>query len=523
MQISNINYYLLIGGSMEYAIAVIDIGMTNKKLAIYDEKLQQLDAVYKHFEPITVKEPNTGAEVEAHDLEGMEEWFLEGLSVFAKKYPIKSLAVSTHGATFVCIDELGKACAPCIFYTHEPGKDFQDEFHNICGTREELQKATFSPAFGAMINPAKGIAYLQNSFPLDFMKTKTILYYPQYWGFLLTGVTGIEPTYAGCHTYLWDHKSSDWSPVVDKLKIRRLLPTNYKNTYETLGKISPHIVEKTGLNPDTIVTMGIHDSNASLLPYLANKEKGKFVLNSTGTWCVCMHPQETLEFNDEDIGKIVYFNLSALRKPVKTSIFVGGLELDTYVSLYKKINKTEEFPTFSFDTVNAVLTEMDTFVIPELLPNSGQFAGSKPGIWEKGTFYPLEDIQSGKSIPQVMYKEQRFFSVLDLSLAFQTEVALQRTGLQPGTNIFTEGGFRKNKLYNALLATVLHRNPVYLTSMEEATAFGAAMTGGMALTGKSLEEFASSVKIEYIPVEMAPIQKVDSYKRKWFELATAKL
>ncbi len=507
---------------MEYAIAVIDIGMTNKKLAIYDEKLQQLDAIYKHFEPLIEKEPRTGNEVDIHDLQGMEEWFIEGLAKFAKKYPIKALAVSTHGATFVCVDKNGQVCAPCVFYTHEPGEDFQREFYKKCGTKETLQKTTFSPALGAMINPAKGIAYLQQAFPNHFEHTDTILYYPQYWGFLFTGVRGIEPTCAGCHTYLWDHKNSDWSPVVDKLKIRRLLPTKYKNTYETLGTISDEIVQKTGLDKSVIVTMGIHDSNASLLPYLANKEKGDFVLNSTGTWCVSMHPQETLEFTEDDIGKIVFFNLSALRKPVKTSIFVGGLELDTYVSLYKKINKTEEFPSFSYDTVNAVLSEEDTFMLPELLPNSGQFAGSKPGIWEKGTFYPLEDIESGKAIPQVMTKEQRFFAILDLSLAFQTEVALQRAGLQAGTNVFTEGGFRKNKLYNSLLATILHRNPVYLTNMVEATALGAAMTAGMALTGKSLEDFASSANIEYVPVDMAPIQKIDAYKRAWMNLATKK-
>ena len=34
---------------MEYAVAVIDIGMTNKKVAVYDENLHQLDAVYKTF------------------------------------------------------------------------------------------------------------------------------------------------------------------------------------------------------------------------------------------------------------------------------------------------------------------------------------------------------------------------------------------------------------------------------------------------------------------------------------------
>ncbi len=40
---------------MEYAIAVIDIGMTNKKIAVYDNSLRQLDARYRNFKPKMVK------------------------------------------------------------------------------------------------------------------------------------------------------------------------------------------------------------------------------------------------------------------------------------------------------------------------------------------------------------------------------------------------------------------------------------------------------------------------------------
>ena len=124
---------------MNYAVAVIDIGMTNKKVAVYDENLHQLDAVYKNFEPLKVKDPTEGVEVDAHDLAGMEDWFCEQLQAFAKKYPIKALSVTTHGATFVCIDAKGKMCAPCVFYTHEPGESFQKDFYTLCGTKEELQ------------------------------------------------------------------------------------------------------------------------------------------------------------------------------------------------------------------------------------------------------------------------------------------------------------------------------------------------------------------------------------------------
>ena len=178
---------------MNYAVAVIDIGMTNKKVAVYDENLHQLDAVYKTFEPLKVREPDTGTQVEAHDLAGMEDWFFEQLRTFAQKYPIKALSVTTHGATFVCIDKDGKVCVPSILYTHEPGEQFQNEFYKKCGSKADLQRSTYTPPFGSLINPAKGIMYLQKHFAAEFAKTRTILNFPQYWGYVFTGIAGTEP------------------------------------------------------------------------------------------------------------------------------------------------------------------------------------------------------------------------------------------------------------------------------------------------------------------------------------------
>ena len=82
---------------MERAVAVIDIGMTNKKVAVYDDRLTILDSVSRTFDPIMVEQ------IETHDLAGMEEWFLERLAAFARRYPIRAVTVTTHGATLVCV------------------------------------------------------------------------------------------------------------------------------------------------------------------------------------------------------------------------------------------------------------------------------------------------------------------------------------------------------------------------------------------------------------------------------------
>jgi sugar (pentulose or hexulose) kinase len=502
---------------MEYAVAVFDIGMTNKKVAIYDEGLQQLEVSYKNFPPRMY--PVGDIEVETHDLGAIKTWFFGELKKFAARYPIKAIAVATHGATFVCLDEAGKVCIPCIFYTYEPGEELHRAFYRLAGDKKTLQRTTFTPPLSSMINPAKGILFLQKNLPDQFAKVRTLLNYPQYWAYELTGLRGIEPTYIGCHTYLWDHSRSTYSPITDALGIRALLPEDYKNSYEPLGHLLPGVSALTGLPESTIVTMGIHDSNASLLPYLVKEGDNDFVLNSTGTWCVRMHPQETLEFNPGDIGNIVFFNQSAFRQPVKTSIFLGGMELDTYIGLYKKINAVDAFPPYDPGAFRQLLEANDTYLLPELVSGSGQFNTSRPGILERGVFYPFAEI-SEQNTPQILRNGPLFWALLDTSLVIQTMVALERAGLKEGMRIYTEGGFRQNQGYNTLLASALPGNKLYLTNLKEATSFGAAITAIMAYTNKTSVP-AGSVNIEYIEILKEPFPHFAVYKEKWLAAAGA--
>ncbi|MDR1898719.1 MAG: carbohydrate kinase [Treponema sp.] len=501
---------------MEYAIAVIDIGMTNKKVAVFDDSLRQIDMVSRTFPPLMVS--HGGGDLETHDLGSMKEWFFAELKQFASRYPVRAVSVTTHGATFVCLDKDGQVCAPCVFYTYEPGEAFHRQFYALAGDRDRLQETTFTPPFSSLINPAKGIFFLQKHFPENFSRVATLLNYPQYWGFVLTGVTGIEPTYMGCHTYLWNHEEGTYSPVPEALGIRKLLPENYRNSYETLGSLTGEALALTGLPKDTIVTMGIHDSNASLLPYLARDDGGDFILNSTGTWCVLMHPQDKFNFNPGDIGNIVFFNQSALRKPVKTSIFCGGMEFDTWMGLYKQYNPQAEGPSYDPEVFAALFRENDSYLLPELVPGSGQFNKSQSGILEKGKFYPIEEIRKG-NIPPAMREGKKFFALLTASLVIQTVVASRRAGRREGTRIFTEGGFRKDRAYNQLLAAMLPENRVYLTNMNEATSTGAAMTAVMAYTGKSHNDIADTLSIEYSAVEAAAFPNHTHYTEKWLAAA----
>ncbi|MDR1803881.1 MAG: carbohydrate kinase [Treponema sp.] len=539
---------------MEYAIAVIDIGMTNKKVAVYDDSLRQLDAKYRIFEPKMVDG------LPCHDLEAMEEWFIAELAGFAGKFPIKALTVTAHGATFVCVGKDGKPAVPCVYYTHEPGEDFHRRFYGRFGKPEALQARTGTPAFKAMINPAKGLFFSQEQFGEGFKNVTAVLPYPQYWSYRFTGKMGIESTYMGNHTYLWDQVDSTFSTVARDLGVAALIPALpaepvlsgrnspvvLRKSWDTLGTISAEFAERTGLPKETIVTMGIHDSNAALLPHFAKKGERGFILNSTGTWCVIMNPVTQYGFAPDELGKVVLFNISAFGAPIKTAIFLGGLEFETWSELFMKRYGRKDVPGWDEALYRSTLKEKRLFLLPELTPGSGQFPLSRARIVEGGKSYYFDARDSELTIsdygisdhessdhnksdyhksghPGSDYQNsdhkksdyERLIAALRISLVIQTLTALERAGIEKGCEVYTEGGFRKDESYSRLFASALPDNRVFLTDIDEATALGAAMTAKIALGGKSLKDLAADFTIDYREQEKGSFPELAAYREAW--------
>ncbi len=493
---------------MDYAIAVIDIGMTNKKLAIYDQGLRQLNAEYRCFPPLMLDG------LETHNLPAIETWYLERLAEAAKRFPIRAIAISTHGASFVGLDEAGSPCLPCVYYTHEPGEAFHERFYTRFGDRKTLQAITGTAPFNALINLAKGLMFSQEYYPKAYSKVRHILNYPQYWASRLNGCFGTEGTSVGCHTYLWDWERDSWSTVAEDLGLNDKMPAILNRPWDTLGTITPDIAKKTGLRADTLVTLGIHDSNASLLPHFAKKGKSGFVLNSTGTWCVIMNPTSTYGFLPDELGKVVFYNRSAFNSPIKTANFLGGQEFETWSSLLMAIHGRDELPPYDAELYDAMLAN-DAYILPELVPGSGQFPFSTARVSENGVDYTFRDLKAGGKRPPCFSSYDRGIAILRVSLVMQTLSALSRSGLSDGQELYTEGGFRKNEAYNVLLSSALPRNRVFLSDIKEASALGAAMTAKMALTGKELGDLSDDFSVDYHEIPKIANAKLDSYRKRW--------
>lgn len=485
-------------------IAVFDVGKTNKKVIIFDEKLRVVDSVYQTFDEYVTDG------IHYEDVENITEWFLAQLTIFAKKYPVAAISVTTHGATAMCLDKTGRLAIPPVAYTTDAGEEFSAEFFNRFGSREELQKSTATAEIGNMINVAKVLFFAKKTWPDRFANVAHILNYPQYFGYVLTGNFGAEPTYVGCHTYLFDFARKSYSDVARMLGVETLLPRKISRSWEVLGYVSPTMAQQTGLSPQCVVTMGIHDSNSALLPYLVKGHKD-FVLNSTGTWCVAMHPSKSLEFAPDEIGKTVFYNMDAFFNPVKTVIFMGGLEFETYTKILKKICGDRSFPAFNPQVYEQLIAQKQRFVVPSVVKGAGIFPDAQPKVIDGDKVYNLRDIESGANVPAFFSDFDTAFAAVVLSLAVQTRIALDMVGLKDGGSIFTEGGFRKNVNYNSLVSAMYPGSTVAVTNLTEATAFGAALLAKAALDKVTPMQSAPLFEIETVPVAPTPLGDINSY------------
>ena len=493
-----------------YHIAVFDIGKTNKKLLIYDPGLNILK-----IEKTKIEEYSEG-DLKHDNIKKIERWIIASLKNNAPEFNIKVISISAHGATFTCIDENGDLAIPELSYTTDPGEAFHEAFFREMGSRESLQDETCTPDFNVLLNVGKGIKYAQDTFGNKFNQVKKILNLPQYFSYKLTGIASVDPTYVGCHTYLWDFRENKWSAVVDKLNIRDKLPEKLLKPWDTVGNITKQVADETGLPPDTMVSTGIHDSNASFLPHIISSDGKDFILNSTGTWCVIMHESEKVHFNRDELGKVVFYNLSAFNSPIKTAIFMGGLEFEAYDSLIQ--GKAAELCTFDASLYEDIILRNECFILPGITRGTGQFPQSSPRVIEHGKIYPYEAIKSGKMVPECFQDPQTAFAVLNLSLAIQTKVSLDRVDMRNGLPIYTEGGFSNNEAYNILVGGFYPDSDVFLTNLKEATSFGTALMGKAAVEQKHPKDFRNLLEIEKVPVKKHTFEGLEEYTLEFLRL-----
>ncbi|HOE67004.1 MAG TPA: FGGY family carbohydrate kinase [Candidatus Hydrogenedentes bacterium] len=478
--------------------AVLDIGKTNKKVSLYDRGF----AILATERTVLETADRDGLEIERTD--DLLRWFTQTLAAFSKEYDIRAISVTTHGATCALLAEDGSLAYPVLSYTSEKGAEVQEAFYATFGERDALHRATGTADFG-FANLAKSLFYVKTRLPEAWARCRHIVFYPQYIGHLLTGRRGMEPTYLGNHSYLWDIAHNRWSAVAQGLGVEDKFPEKLSAPWESLGRVRPDIAVACGLPEDCAVTVGIHDSNANFLPYLAQGHRN-YILNSTGTWCVGMRHADSPELSDEEIRQKVFFNLDAFNRPVKTCIFPAGMEYDAFTSL------TREKDCGDPEALASLVRDKDLFVMPGVLPDACIFSGAAPRVIHGDRTHSLKDLRQGSAQPLTRLG-QRYLAAINASLAIQTREMLFRCGASKGTHVFIEGGFSRNAQYCELLAALCPDCTIALTNLREGTSMGAALLAWMVLDHKDLAAIGRGFSIETRRIVAGECGDLEGYER----------
>lgn len=415
-------------------IAVIDIGKTNAKLALVD--LPSLTEVAVITRPNTVL---TDGPWPHYDVDGHWEFLCDGLTHFHKEHRIDAISVTTHGACAALLTRDGQLAAPILDYEH----DYPEQIKRAYAPLKPDFGDTGSPTLAGGLNIGAQLHWQFSQDPALRARTAQIVTYPQYWGHRLTGVAATDVTSIGCHTDLWLPRDRCFSDLPARLGIAdRLAPV--RKPMDSLGPILPEIARRTGIPPDTKVSVGIHDSNASLYPHLLTQD-GAFSVVSTGTWVVAMSVGGTDVALDPQRDTLM--NVDAHGAPVPSARFMGGREFE----IIQQGHKTPPTP----DDVCRVL-DGNIMLLPAVEPQTGPF----PGQTMRWAPSEPEDASGTRS------------AALSFYLALMTDTCLGLTGAQGPTIV--EGPFARNPEFTAMLAASTGRE-VLTSQAATGTSIGAAL------------------------------------------------
>ena len=431
------------------ATLIFDIGKTTKKVVLFDSDFHVLEEKTDNLAE-TVDDDGFPCE----DLEALTQWTQDKISYYVQhpEFIITHINFSAYGASFVHLDKEGNPMKPLYNYLRpfpdDCKKTFKDQYDDGL-----LTTRTASPFLG-LLNSGLQLFWLKQCKPSYCERIANTLHLPQYFAYLLTGKKFSDITSVGCHTLLWDYEKNDYADWVHSEDLREKFPAIVGADETIFIQINNQVV-KAGV--------GVHDSSAALMPYLATM-KDPFLLLSTGTWNICFNPFNKELLTSEELKQDCLSFLTYNRQPVKASrIFLGHEHelqqraLATYFSVAQGL-----YANISFD---------------ETLYNKLQSTTS----WKP--FVPLGMAGSGPLLPDVAtstdYSSFENFAEAQHHLIRQL-VVWQKISIDlvdPDCrvkNLIVVGGFTKSKLFLEMMKRLIPERKILISDHPRAAALGAA-------------------------------------------------
>ena len=427
-------------------LLVFDIGKTNKKVLLFDRHMKVVHEEESRFEE--------GVDEEGFPCEDaglLEAWIFKTLRHFShsEKYRIIGINFTAYGATLVYLDQDGNRIGPIYNYLKPLSDKVLEGFFETYGGKEEFMRKTASPFLG-MLNSGLQLLWLKRTRPEMFQQVKHILHLPQYLAGLIHSQKVSEYTSIGCHTMMWDFERMDYHSWLMTEGITLPVPIPVSETF-------PVVLEGNKI----LAGIGIHDSSASLAPYILAAKK-PFILLSTGTWCINMNPFNQELLTSEQLNQDCLCFLGVHGKPVKSSRFFLGRIHDLNV---------ERLQEHFFATESA-------------------YKGVDPGsrrieeLWEQGEegriFFrigiPEGLVDLGVDCRQFRSFEEAYTQLMvDLTRHVVHSIRLIIAEKDTTCHLYVSGGFARNPIFLVVLSLAFPGKQVFTSEVDNASSLGAAL------------------------------------------------
>lgn len=458
-------------------IVVLDIGKTLAKLSLWRPDGQMLERRTR---------PNPRIDSGSYtglDAEGIELWVTETLREFAELGlgKISALFPVGHGAAAAVVRD-GRLIAPPVDYEEPVPATIMSAYR---AERDDFS-VTGSPALSEGLNLGSQLYWLESLVPGVF-DNSTILLWPQYWAWCLTGVAASEVTSLGCHSDLWRPQETRFTELAIRRGWAACLPP-VRRADEVLGTLTPEWAEKTGLTTDVKVYCGLHDSNAALIAargFIEVADQEATVL-STGTWFVAMRTPavgQAIDIATLPAGRDCLVNVDAWGCPVPSARFMGGREIEMLIGLDTwRVDIKPDQPAL-LAGVSKVLAQ-GVMVLPTFAPGFGPFSHGR-GRWV--------------NMPDASVERR---AAVCLYAALVADVSLDLIGA--GHCILVEGRFAEAQVFVRALAALRPNDRIYVCNAHNDVSYGA-----LRLLDPGLKPFSELVAVT--PLE----QSLFDYKARW--------
>jgi sugar (pentulose or hexulose) kinase len=379
------------------------------------------------------------------DVHGIGTWLVAALAKYRGE-PIEAIVPVAHGAAVAALADGELAFAPLDYEQAIPA----DVARDYRALRDPFV-STGSPSLPDGLNLGSQLFLIERLQP-NALRGATLLPWPQYWAWFLSGAAVSEVTSLGCHSDLWSPATEDFSSMAKRMGwASRFAPLAHAG--QVVGTIRHDLASATGLQASTRILAGLHDSNAALLALRGFEGVlgADMTVLSTGTWFVAMRTQADQRQQLPE-GRDCLINVDVDGRPVPSARFMGGREIELIIETdERRVEIADDQPALLAASTRVMAEQ--SMLLPTQVAGCGPFPSAQPH-WIKRP----DD-----------WDARRSAACLYAALVADTSLDL----IDASGTLLVEGRFAGAEVFAGALAALRLDMTVFTTGVESDVSFGA--------------------------------------------------